>query len=260
MIPRLKLSPLQAVLQGHHLQFLHWQHVREAKEGRAQHRRLLVGPRVCWHRLLLGQSPEESLHATGHNRRNRIYLLLQALAQAQTKEIQLQGCLGQTQTQSQSDSTEQARPLCLWKQMRKFMCMILQKHLVHSLAPESSCSRISWLSPWSPCVYSLLTDACLGQSFLFGQRHWLWQSTSHLLCWKSTMTPDNTSCHNRHFLLLQFTNDWVTKTPWWHVSCFSETSFGNSIYPTVLSEGDFSAYQADGVISQNQTFNSLKSV
>lgn len=111
-----------------------------------------------------GQSPEESLHATGHNRRNRIYLLLQALALAQTKEIQLQGCLGQTQSQSKSDSTEQASPLCLQKQM-KFMCMILQKHLVHSLAPETSCSRISWLSPWSPCVYLLLTDACLGTVF-----------------------------------------------------------------------------------------------
>lgn len=53
---------------------------------------LLVGPHVCWHRQPAQQEEQDP------------YLLLQALAHAQIKEIQLQGCLGQTQTKSMSDS------------------------------------------------------------------------------------------------------------------------------------------------------------
>lgn len=137
----------------------------QAREGTAQET-LLVRPHVCWHRLLLWAEPRgtPACHWAQQEEQDP-YLLQQALAHAQTKEIQLQGCLGQTQTQSMSDSIEQASPLCLWKQMKKFMCMILKKQLIHSMAPETCCSRISWLSPWSPCVYLLLTGACLGTVF-----------------------------------------------------------------------------------------------
>lgn len=115
----------------------------QGREGTAQET-LLVGPHVYWPRLLLWAEPrgKPACHWAQQEEQDP-HLLLQALAHAQTKEIQLKGCLEQTQTQSMSDSTEQASPLCLWKQMRKFMCMILQKHLVHSTAPKTSCSRIS---------------------------------------------------------------------------------------------------------------------
>lgn len=210
-----------------------------------------------------GQSPEESLHATGCNRRNRIhpYMLLQVPAQAQTKEIQLQGCLGQTQTQSTSDSTEEASPstygskwgsLCAWSSRNTSFTAWQPKHPAPELA--------GYLHDLHVSIYYWLVHAW-GQSFLFGQRHLLWQSTSHLLCWRSNMTPDDTTgiSYTCSFEVYQWLNDNAhTKTPSWHVSCFSKISFGNSIYSTALSESDVSAYQADGFISQNQTFNSLK--
>lgn len=85
----------------------------QARKGTAQET-LLVGPHVCWHRLLLWAEPrgKPACHWTQQEEQDP-YLLLQALVHAQTKEIQLQGCLGQTQTQSMPDSTEQASPLCL---------------------------------------------------------------------------------------------------------------------------------------------------
>lgn len=85
----------------------------QAREGTAQET-LLVRPHVCWHRLLLWAEPRgtPACHWAQQEEQDP-YLLQQAPAHAQTKEIQLQGCLGQTQTQSMSDSIEQASPLCL---------------------------------------------------------------------------------------------------------------------------------------------------